>query len=165
MSRRGGRIGQSDEDVQGGTKKRNHVLDFAKFAATAAAGAIVGAMAVDKYREYKEKDREEDKAKKEAKENPAQEDKAKKEAKENPAHQAMQALFGVPGQPNPFAGPLNVNVFSGAGMEPPKMPEPPKPPEPPSWMREREQEADKKSDEQVESERRVAELAGVGEDE
>jgi hypothetical protein len=148
MARRGGRIGQSDDDVQGGTNKRNHVLDFAKFAATAAAGAIVGAIAVDKYRELKEKDKEEDKA--------------KKEAKENPAHTAMQALFGVPGQPNPFAGPLSVNVF--AGREPPKMPEPPKPPEPPSWVREKEAEADRKSDEQVESERRVLELSGIGEE-
>jgi len=102
---------KNDENDNGNKKKKSGFWTFAKWTATMGAGAIIGAIAVDKYREIKS-------------------DKSG-QPQMNPAHQAMQALFG--NGPNPF-GP-NVHVTNFSGSAPPgfmMMPEPPKAPEPPA---------------------------------
>jgi hypothetical protein len=107
-----------------GPKKKNRKgLQVLKWTAAAAGGAIIGAIAVDTYREYKAE--------------------KKAELQTNPANAAVQALFGAGAQTNPFQGPpgINVSMFAGGQMpEPPKPPEPPKMPEledmrpDPAWL-------------------------------
>lgn len=141
MARTGNRSRRSndDEEVIGGTKRTNHLLNFAKFAMTAAAGAVVGYFAVEHVRKIREPKAEEKVAEETPKKNPEQQTQADK---------AMAMLFGG-AQMNPFAGPpqVNVNLFGqGQGqppfpmMRPPEPPQPvvapPPPPEPPGWAKE-----------------------------
>jgi hypothetical protein len=101
------------ENGNGKKKKKSGIGRMLKWGAVMAGGAVVGAIAVDKYREVKAD---------------------KKDPQQNPAHQAMSALFG--GSPNPFGPNVHVTNFSGQPpefMAPPTPPTPPKAPEIPDY--------------------------------
>ena len=107
------KVGATEEENGNNKKKKGGVGSFLKWGFVMAGGAIVGAIAVDKYREIKSE--------------------KKPEPQMNPAHQAMHTLFGS--SPNPFGPQVNVTNFSGPQppgyMGAPAAPEAPQAPEAP----------------------------------